>query len=110
LNWVGFMKLLIKRFTPVYQKLCEGMNLVQMRLMGSLKAHVFDLNAPMNAKPKMENFAKKCIFLGEIAKVGGGHLVEVSKTFENIGIMTIAKGIKIDGPERKSGRTSPQRV
>jgi hypothetical protein len=41
----------------------------------------------MNAKPKMDNFAKKCIFLGEIAKVGSGHLVEVPKAFENTGVI-----------------------
>ena len=58
----------------------------------------------------MNNIPKKCIFLGEIAKVGGGHLVEVPKAFENTGIIKIAKGIEIDGPERKSGRASPQRV
>jgi len=69
------MKLLVERFTPVYQQLCEGMNLVQMRVTGPLKAYVLDLNAQMNATPKMDNFAKKCIFLGEKAKVGGGHLV-----------------------------------
>jgi hypothetical protein len=72
---VGFMELLVESFTPVYQKLCEGMNLVQMRLTGLLKAYVLDLNAPMNVTPKMNNFGKKCIFLGEVAKVGGGCLV-----------------------------------
>jgi hypothetical protein len=75
LNWVGFMKLLVERFISLYQQLFEGMNLVQMRLTGPLKAYELDLNAPMNATPKMDNFAKKCIFLGEKAKVGGGHLV-----------------------------------
>jgi hypothetical protein len=77
LTWVGFVELLVERFTPVYKKikLCEGMNLVEMRLTGPLRAHVLDLNAPMNATPKMDNFAKKCIFLGEKTKVGGGHLV-----------------------------------
>jgi hypothetical protein len=69
------MKLLVKRFTPVYQQLYEGMNLVQMRLAGPFKAYVLDLNAPMNATPKMDNFAKKFLFLGEKAKIGGGHLV-----------------------------------
>jgi hypothetical protein len=49
--------------------------LVQMRLMGPLKAYVFNLNAPMNDIPKVDNFAKKCIFLREKAIVGGGHLV-----------------------------------
>jgi hypothetical protein len=28
-----------------------------------------------NPAPKMDNFSKKCIFLGEKAKVGGGHFV-----------------------------------
>jgi hypothetical protein len=69
------MKLLVERFTLVYQQLCEGMNLVQIRLTGPLKAYVLDLHAPMNATPKMDNFAKKYIFLGEKTKVGGGHLV-----------------------------------
>jgi hypothetical protein len=69
------MELLVERFTLVYQKLCEGMNLVQMRFTWPLKAYVLDLNAPMNVTPKMDNFAKKCIFLGEKAKVDGGHLV-----------------------------------
>ena len=44
LTWVGFKELLIKRFTPHCQNLCEGMNLVQMRHMGPLKAYVRDLN------------------------------------------------------------------
>jgi hypothetical protein len=57
------MELLVKRFTPVYQKLCKVMNLVQIRLMGPLKAHVLDLNAPMNATPKMNNFAKAKSFV-----------------------------------------------
>jgi len=46
-----------------------------MRLMRPLKSYVVDLNTPMNVTPKMNNFAKKCIFLDEKAKVGGGHLV-----------------------------------
>jgi hypothetical protein len=46
-----------------------------MRLTGPLKAYVLDLNTPMNATPKMDNFAKNFFFLGEKAKVGGGHLV-----------------------------------
>jgi hypothetical protein len=69
------MELLVERFIPVYKQLCEEMNLVQLRLTGPLKAYVLYLNAPMNATPKMDNFAKKYIFLGEKAKVGGGHLV-----------------------------------
>jgi hypothetical protein len=69
LNWVGFMELLVERFAPVYLPLCEGMNLVQMRLTGPLKAYELDLSAPMNATPKMDNFAKKCIFLGEKQKL-----------------------------------------
>jgi hypothetical protein len=47
LNWVGFMELLVERFTPVYQQLCERMNLVQMKLTGPLKAYELDLNALM---------------------------------------------------------------
>jgi hypothetical protein len=50
------------------KKLCEGINL------GPHRAHVLNLNAPIYVTPKMDNFAKKCIFLGEKTKVGGGHL------------------------------------
>jgi hypothetical protein len=73
------MKLFVKRFTPEYQELLEGMNLVQIWYTGPLKAYVLDLNAPMNVTPKMDNVAKKCIFLGEVAKVGGGCLVQIPK-------------------------------
>ena len=59
----------------MYQKLCEEMNLVQMMLTGPLKAYVLALNTPMNATPKMDNFAKKYVFLGVKAKIGGGHIV-----------------------------------
>jgi hypothetical protein len=69
------MEFLVERFTPVYQQICEGMNLVQMRLTGPLKAYVLHLNAPINATPKMDHFTKKCIFLDEKIKVGGGYLV-----------------------------------
>jgi hypothetical protein len=73
------MKLFVKRFMPEYQELLEGMNLVQIWYTGPLKAYVLDLNAPMNVTPKMDNVAKKCIFLGEVAKVGGGCLVQIPK-------------------------------
>jgi hypothetical protein len=69
------MKLFVKRFTSEYQELLEGLNLVRIWYTGPLKAYVLNLNAPMNATPKMDNFVKKCIFLGDKAKVGGGHLV-----------------------------------
>ena len=68
LTWIGFKELLIERFTPKYQDLREGMNLVQMRHTKSLKAYVHDFNAQMNATPKMYEFAKKCIFLGGLQK------------------------------------------
>ena len=62
LTWVGFIEIIVKRFTLVYQNLCEGMNLAQIKLTGPLKAHMLDLNAPMNATPKIDTFAKKFLF------------------------------------------------
>ena len=51
------------------------------------------------------------IFLGEVAKVGGGCLVQFPKLLEDmVGIIKIAKGIEMGGPEKKSGHTSPQRA
>jgi hypothetical protein len=47
--------------------------------MGPLKVYVLNLSAPMNITPKMDNFAKKCIYLGEVAKIGGGCLVQFPK-------------------------------
>jgi hypothetical protein len=89
---------------PVYQQLCKGMNLVQMGLMGPLKAYVLDLNAPMNATPKMNNFAKKCIFLGEKNKSWWWTPCLSSQTFWD------HREHEVDGSERKSGRASPQRA
>ena len=41
---------------------------MQMRHIGSLKANVHDFNAQMNATPKIDEFAKKYIFLGGLQK------------------------------------------
>jgi hypothetical protein len=53
------------------------MNFVQMKHMRSLKAYVLDLSAQMNATPKVNIFSRKFIFLGEVAKVDGGCLVQI---------------------------------
>jgi hypothetical protein len=57
LTWVGFKELTSNRFSPKYQELREGMNLVQMKHIGSLKAYVSDFNAQMNATSKMHEFS-----------------------------------------------------
>ena len=62
-NWIGFKELFIKTFMLKYQKLVEGMNLVQIRHIGSLKAYVHNFNTQMNAMPKIDEFANKYIFL-----------------------------------------------
>jgi hypothetical protein len=91
--------LLVERFTSEYQELLEEMNLVQIWHTGPLKAYVLNLNAPTNVTPKRNNFAKRCIFLGEVAKVGGECLVQFPKLFEDmVRIIKIAKDIEIDGP------------
>lgn len=58
LTWVGFMKLLLKRFMPEYQDLLEGMNLVQIRLTRPFHAYVVNLNAQMNATLKINKFGR----------------------------------------------------
>ena len=109
LTWVGFKELLVERFTPEYQELREGMNLVQMRHTGSLKAYVRDFNAQMNATPKMDEFAKKCIFLGGLQKWVVDALFKFPKLPEDVaGIIKIAERIEADGPERKSSGPSQQ--
>jgi hypothetical protein len=49
---------------PKYHELQEGLNLVQMKDIRSFKAYVCDFNAVTNATIKMDEFSKKCIFLG----------------------------------------------
>jgi hypothetical protein len=46
---------------------------------------VCEVTAKMNAIPKMDKFCKKCIFLGEVAKVGGGCLDQVPLAFQGHG-------------------------
>ena len=108
LTWVGFKELLIERFALEYQKLCEGINLVQMRHIGSLKAYVRNFNAQMNATPKMDEFAKKCIFLGGLQKwvVDAFKFPKLSE--DVAGIIKIAERIEVDGPKRKSNGPSQQ--
>ena len=85
------------------------MNLVQMRHTGSLKAYVRNFNAQMNATPKMDEFAKKCIFLGGLQKWVVDALFKFPKLPEDVvGIIKIAEKIEADGPERKSSGPSQQ--
>ena len=85
------------------------MNLVQMRHTGSLKAYVRDFNAQMNATPKMDEFAKKCIFLGGLQKWVVDALFKFPKLPEDVaGIIKIVERIEADGPERKSSGPSQQ--
>jgi hypothetical protein len=109
LTWVGFKELLVDRFTLEYQELREGMNLVQMRHTGFLKAYVHDFNAQMNATPKMDEFAKRCIFLGGLKKWVVDALFKFPKLPEDMAwIIKIAERIEADGPERKSSGPAQQ--
>jgi hypothetical protein len=61
-----------------------------------------EVTAKMNAIPKMDKFGRKCIFLGEVAKVGGGCLDQVPYAFQGHGeINKIAKSIEANGPKKK---------
>jgi hypothetical protein len=109
LTWVGFKDMLSERFTPEYQELREGMNLVQMRHTGSLKAYVRDFNAQMNATPKMDEFSKKCIFLGGLQKWVVDALFKFPKLPEDVAsIIKIVERIEADGPEKRSSGPSHQ--
>ena len=68
LIWIGFKELLIERFTPKYYKLLERINLVQMKHIRSVKVYVRNFNTKINATPRMEEFAKKCMFLMLVAE------------------------------------------
>ena len=57
-----------------------------------------EVNAKMNATPTMDNFFRKRIFLGEVAKVGDGCLVQVSLLSKDMAkINKIANSIEDDG-------------
>jgi hypothetical protein len=75
----------------------DGMNLVQMRHKGSRKAYVRNFNAQMNATPKMDKFAKKCIFLGGLQKWVVDALFKFPKLLEDV-----AGIIKMTAPKKKS--------
>ena len=109
LSWIGFKELLVERFTLEYQELHEGMNLVQMRHTRSLKAYVCDFNVQMNATPKMDKFAKKCIILGGLQKWVVDALFKFPKLSEDVArIIKIVERIEADGPKRKSSGPSQQ--
>ena len=104
LIWIGFKKLVIERFILEYQKLCEDMNLVQIRKTRSFMAYVCGFNAQMNATSKMDEFVKKCIFLGGLQKWMVDALFKFLELPKHMaGIIKIAKKIEVDGPERKLG-------
>ena len=87
----------------------EDMNLVQMRHTRSLKAYVCNFNAQMNATPKIDEFAKKCIFLSGLQKLVVDALFKFPKLSKNVaGIIKIAEGIEANGFETKSSGCSQQ--
>ena len=111
LTWVRFKELFVDRFMPEYQELREGMNLVQMRHTGSLKAYVQDFNAQLNVTSKMNKFTKKCIFLGGLQKWVVDALFRFPKLPEDVaGIIKIAERIEVNGPKKKSGVALPTKV
>ena len=63
----------------------------------------------MNATAKMDEFAKRCIFLGGLQKWVVDALFKFPKLLEDvIGIIKIAEIIEVDGPKRKSSGPSQQ--
>ena len=85
------------------------MNLVQMRHIGSLKGCVHNFNTQMKATPKMDEFAKKCIFLGGLQKWVVDTLFKFPKLPEDVArIIKIIERIEADGPKRKSSGPSQQ--
>lgn len=80
------------------------MNLVQMRHTWSLKAYVRKCpNAQMNATPKIDEFAKKCIFLGDLQKWVVYVLYKFPKFPEDVTeIIKIVEKIEVNGPGKKS--------
>jgi hypothetical protein len=94
-TWVGFKELINDRIAYEYQELREGMNLVQMKHIGSLKAYVRDFNDQMNTTPKMDEFSKKCVFLDGLQKWVVDALFKFPKLPEDVaGIIEIAEQIK----------------
>jgi hypothetical protein len=78
-----------------------------MKHIGSLKAYVLDFNAERNATSKMDEFSKKCIFLGGLQKWVVDALFKFPKLPEDVaGIIKIAEQIEADGPERRLSASS----
>ena len=85
------------------------MNFVQMRHTWSFKGFVHDLNAQMNATPKMDKFVKKCIFLAGLQKWVVTVLFKIPKLSEDVAeIIKIVERIEVDGPKKKSNGPSQQ--
>ena len=68
LSWASFKELLVERFISENQELRADMNLMQMKHTRSLKAHVCNFHAQMNATSKMDECARKYIFLSGLQK------------------------------------------
>ena len=65
--WIGFKELSSERSMLRSQELHKEMNLMQMKYI-KFKIYMYNFNSQMNAKPKMDDFAKKCVFLGRLQK------------------------------------------
>ena len=56
LTWADFKNLLKDRFTPQYQSLRDGVNMIKLKQTGSLKAYVREFSAFLNMVPKMDDY------------------------------------------------------
>jgi hypothetical protein len=52
-----------------------------MKHMGPFEVYVHYFNAQINVTPKIDKLFRKSIFLGGIAKLGGGHLLQSYQSF-----------------------------
>ena len=76
---------------------------------GFSKAYVRNFNAQMNVTPKMDEFAKKYIFLGGLQKWMVNAFFKFPKLSKDVAwIIKIAERIEADGPERKLSGPSQQ--
>lgn len=71
LTWLGFKELISNRFTPKYQNIRDGVALVRLKQTKSLRGYVWEFNAHLNVRPKMDELAKKGHLLQWLAKLSG---------------------------------------
>ncbi|KAL2630557.1 hypothetical protein R1flu_015243 [Riccia fluitans] len=106
MSWVDWKQTLLNCFMPEYQELHDGMDLVRFRQTGSLVAYVREFTSILEGLPKMDEYAKRVIFLSGLKPDAEWELFKQPTLPDTCGLLKKVDRLGMGEKEVPSARTS----